>query len=249
MKGVLTIFLLSSCFYLFAEKLSFDIDYLGFNVATVEMSISIDEHETIFDNNSNFKIMVYSKSSRFIDFFTHSYENLYTVYSDAHLRPLKYIKDIKQKNFLEKAETLYSFEEHEAIYFESISDREHNYMILDDTKDFFSALYYIRSLNLKEDINFSIDVAGKIVLVSCQYIKSESLRTNIGTFQTNKVELTFKWYDNVRKMRSDILTNNLWQQENKLNFWFTNDKNQIPVKAQYVMKPFNVNWNIKGYKE
>ena len=240
-KILIAAFVLCIFVSLRAERLSFSIDYLGFSVATVDMFLGSDD-------DIEHKITVTSRSSRFIDFFTHSFENTYVVYADSLFRPKLYLKDINQRNFQEKAEIIYSFETSEAMFYDSISERSLKYHVLEDTRDFFSALYYLRTLNLKENQTLSLDVAGKIVLISSIFTKAEFIRTSIGGFDANRVEISFKWLDDTRKMRSDILTNNLWLEENKLIFWFTDDERQIPIKSQYVMKPFNVNWSIKSFE-
>ena len=250
-KIIISIIILLIALDLYSERLSFVVEYLGLNVATVEMIFSIEEIDInlmpdIENSHSVNKIITTASSSKFIDFFTHSFENTYVSYSDQEFRTILYKKDIKQKNFQEMADTIYDFERLEANYFEQLSERSHRYLILKDTRDFFSALYYLRQVDIKKNQNLSLDVAGKIVLITTKYLGSENLRTNIGRVQADKIEISFQWYDGTRKMRSDILTNNLWFEGNKLIFWFTDDDRKIPVKAQYIMKPFNVNWNIRG---
>ena len=229
---ILTILLIFSS--LSAERLSFAIEYLNFTVATLDIE------------KTDSTISVQSSSSKFISLFTSSYENYYTTEIDSLFLPIIYKKSINQKNFQEEAIITYYHDIFTANYKDSITNMERNYNILEDSREFFSALYYLRTLNLKEDNNLTLDVAGKIVLLSTKYIESETIKTNIGRRNTNKIELYFKWYDNTQKMRSDILTNNIWLEDNTLTFWFTDDEKQIPVKAQYNMKPFSVFWNLKS---
>ena len=232
---ILPLFLLSNCLY--SEKLTFSIDYLGFSVASVDF---IKEH--IEMNNI---ITVNAKSSGFINFFAQSLDNKYIARNDHLYRPIQYLKDIDQRDFEELSATTYDFINLSADYYDKVSQLSHTYPIQHDTKDFFTALYYLRTMNLKEEHTFTIDSAGKIWTIMCRYIKSEQLKSPVGTFQTNKVELSFKQFDDGKKLKGDMLTNNLVNEANVLSFWFTDDENQIPVKAQYVMKPFNVNWTIR----
>jgi len=81
--------------------------------------------------------------------------------------------------------------------------------------------------------------------MTSRFLRTERIRTNIGNFQTNLVEISFKPIDNTTGLRSDMLTNNLVNETNVLNFWFTDDEYQIPVRATYNMRPFNVNWTIR----
>jgi len=106
----------------------------------------------------------------------------------------------------------------------------------------------LRTKNLKEDITFTIDAAGKIWTLSSRFLGTETIRTNIGRLQTDMIEISFTPVDDVVRLRSDILTNNLVSENNRLLLWFTNDERQIPVRAAYVMQPFNVSWTIRSYR-
>jgi len=231
----LVIFLLFNS--LSAEKLMFNIEYLNLNIATVEMEITEAEDKKI--------IKIVAESSRFINMFTNNFRNTYTTQVDSLFLPSVVRKDISQKNFQENAIINYNFDALTAEYFNDLTNKTKIYTILENTRDFFSALYYIRTLDLTENHELSIDVAGKMMVISINFVANESIRTTIGRKNTNKVELSFKEYDNKAKMRSDILTNNIASKDNNLIFWFTNDEKQIPVKAVYVAKPFNVSWFVR----
>ena len=92
-----------------------------------------------------------------------------------------------------------------------------------------------------------VDSAGKIWMVKTSFIKKERLKTSIGYFDTQKVEISFTEYDNVQKIRSDIFTNNFIKDGNNLFIWFSDDSDCIPLKTQYNQKPANVYWSIKNY--
>lgn len=218
------------------EKLYFSIDYVGFSVANIE-----------FIHNQN-NITIKAKSSRLSNFFSVSFDNVYNIEVDSVFRPVSYFKEVNQKNFQENAVHLYDFESLRAEYNCRINNINLHYPITHETRDFFSALYFIR--NNKNTEQFDVDSAGIIWTINVRKVENEILNTSIGRKEVVKYAITFFKNDNIdnfntQKLRSDVLTNNLVNEENLLYFWFTDDEERIPVRAQYVMSPFNVAWNIK----
>jgi|GEM_PF-1238503 len=240
---------------LHAERLVFSIDYFGISVATVEMKLE-DLHHSMIENINPYlidslegskKLSVTAISSKVSGLLRNTFDNIYTCFTDRQFRPFLYEKVIHQSNFQEEAYIEYRLDLLQATYFDHITEYSRTYHILDTTRDFFSTLFYLRTLNLRENHILSLDVAGKIVIITTRWTGSETLRTNIGRVNTNKIEISFRSYDDTEKMRSDILTNNLHNEENKLFFWFTNDGRQIPVRSQYTYRPANIFWNIRSW--
>jgi hypothetical protein len=75
---------------------------------------------------------------------------------------------------------------------------------------------------------------------------SERIKTDIGEMKTNKIQISFKGLNFTNTRTSDILTNNLVNPANTLIFWFSDDKDKIPVKAYYLMDKYAVSWVIKS---
>ena len=236
------IFLLCAMFsILSAETIKFTIDYMGLSVANVNFV-----HERESDQNI---LTVTASSTRLSSVFSVSFNNVYEIMSDSLFLPIVYTKVIDQKNFTEVSRTTYCFTDLRANFIDSETDLRRTYRINYDTRDIFTALFYLRTLDLRNDISFTIDAAGKLWTMTSRFLRTERMRTNIGSFQTNMVEISFKPIDNSTGLRSDILTNNLVTEANVLNFWFTDDEYQIPVRATYNMRPFNVNWTIRRRTE
>jgi hypothetical protein len=223
-----------------AETIHFTIDYMGLSVANIRF-----ENERLEEGSL---LTVNASSTRLSSVFAISFDNVYEILSDSLFLPVVYSKNIDQRNFKEISQTMYCFMELEADFHDTVSGKRHNYRINDDTRDIFTALFYMRTLDLRENISFSIDAAGKMWTITSRFLGTEQLRTTIGSFMTNRVEISFEQYDDTRGLRSDILTNNLVNEDNRLIFWFTDDERQIPVRASYNMRPFNVNWTIRNYE-
>lgn len=234
------VFFLFVCSMLFSinsnETLHFTIDYLGLTVANVSF-IKTDS-----------LLSVKAKSTALTNFFTGYFDNTYKTTIDSFFLPTIYQKSIEQRKYTERSITIYDFYQNIAFFVDTHNDILQQYSIQDETRDFFSALFFCRTLDLEQEYTLKVDAAGKIWLVNITYLKVENLKTSIGEFHTKKIQVTFSPFDETLKMRSDIFTNNFVNSENTLYIWFTDDLNQIPVKTQYSMKRFNVFWNIKEYK-
>ena len=221
---------------LLCEKLVFKIEYVGISVADVEFERT--------NNNLNIK----AQSGSLANFFSISFDNRYNIVFDDEFKPKEYTKTIKQKNFLENSINIYNYDTLKAEYFCSASDIYLHYPIKFNTRDFFSGLYYLRETAL--DNSFFIDAAGIIWEVQSEVLNTEIIKTKLGKKNVKKVKISFTQADpeknnlNTQKLKSDILTNNLVNEDNVLFFWFTDDEKKIPIKAQYTMSPFNVNWTI-----
>ena len=232
--GIVILFLFIYALLYPAETMTFTIEYLGITAANVSF------------HHDNERITINTSSTKFAGLFASSFDNTYTTTIDSLFLPKVYQKNIQQSNFIERSVTVYDFEKLQAIFVDTHNDNKTIYDINNDTRDFFATLYYLRTLDLKQDHSLTVDAAGKIWIINIKYIKNEQIKSAIGNHQTKKVMATFTPYNNKEKMRSDIFTNNLVSPDNTLYIWFTDDETQIPVRTQYNMKPFNINWVIQN---
>ena len=224
------------------EILCFTIDYANISVVDVQIN-----HQVKLQH----KINVIAKSKKVISLFTHSLNNFYCLSMDSLYYPLELQKNILQSNFQENSVTQYNHDTLKAVYENTIDGSKKTYSIQKDTRDFFSLLFFLRNseITLLNNQSFFIDAAGKTWIVSLKTLKKEFLKTKIGRFNTIKVEITFKQFDQQPKIRSDILTNNLVHEKNTLYLWISLDENKIPVQACFLRKPFNIFWIINSYNK
>ncbi|MCL1827304.1 MAG: DUF3108 domain-containing protein [Candidatus Cloacimonetes bacterium] len=230
------------CFFLSAlllnaESMSLSIDYLGISVATVSFRLEDD------------LLTVTAKSNKVTNVFTSSFDNTYRTVLDSLFLPRIYQKNIVQSNYRENSITVYDLIKLQGKFRDTQNDIENNYIITEGTRDFFSNLFYLRTLDLTQNHTLMVDSAGKIWMVKTAFIQKEKLKTSIGIFNTQKIEISFAEYDNGQKIRSDIFTNNFIKDGNTLYIWFSDDSECIPLKTQYNQKPANVYWTIKNYEK
>lgn len=211
------------------------IRYLGLKVVSVKM-----------ENFSN-QLRVRAEATGLGSIATQM-DNLYeSTYFDEYL-PFSYRKVIKQKEYSENRITIYSRDTNKGIR-ESYVDksRSRRYDIHPETRDFFSALYYIR-FHLKKSTILYLDANGLIWKAKCQLLKQEKVKAPWGKDTAQKVKITFSRYSSGERERSDMLTNNLVNDSNVLYLWISTDEKRLPIKAEYKMKPFSVYWKLESYE-
>ncbi|MCD4819761.1 MAG: DUF3108 domain-containing protein [Candidatus Cloacimonetes bacterium] len=201
----------------------------------------------IVDKNSSLDIHATSTSLASI---ASKMDNIYKIiYSDDYL-PVSYTKKIRQKDYFEDRITNYSHEKEIAKRTDLLKKKKSEYKIKSTSRDFFSALFFLRDqISKKNRSNFWVDANKVIWKVNWEIIKKEKIETMFGKTNTIKVKMIFNNFNNQKKERTDMLTNNLVDEKKELIFWFTDDEKSIPIKAKFASKPFPVYWTLDNYEK
>ncbi len=219
-----------------AERLHLSIRYLGIKVADVKIS---DKQNLLH---------VHAKATG-IAGFASSMDNTYSSYYKADYLPETYRKEINQKNYSESRLIYFDRSSLIARRISNIStNRNKEYPILPESRDFFSGLYYIRN-NLENPGSIILDANGLIWEAQYKVSEKEIISSQLGRQEVYKVEIRFYQLSSDKKERSDILTNNLVHEDNELSLWITSDDRRIPLRARYNRKPFPVYWQLESYEK
>lgn len=235
-KNKLIIFLLFIIpVFLLAETFDLSIKYLGFSVVNVTM---INEDSTLTVNaRSTFIASIASDMDNF-------YRSVYT----GDFLPETYEKNIDQGDYFEDRIIEYNRQTLTAKRLSNISpDRNCEYPINTESRDFFSALFYLRYAIDEPTGVLWVDANKLIWRVEYSVMGKERISTKFGKKSAIKVKLNFQNYLNEEKERSDMLTNNLVNEDRSLLFWFSDDELRLPLKAKFMMKPFAVVWKLNSY--
>ena len=234
---VITFLLLLTPILLLAETFDLSIKYLGITA----VKVSIVNKDSVLTINAK-ATPIASIASNMDNFYK-------SVYSGNFL-PIKYQKLINQGDYYEDRIIKYNRDMHTAKRISNISpDRNCEYPINLESRDFFSALFYLRKALDEPSGELWVDANRLIWKVNYKVIGKETISTKLGEIQAIKVELNFQNYSNKEKERSDMLTNNLVNPERALIFWFSDDDQRLPLKAKFMMKPFAVVWKLNSYKK
>lgn len=223
--------------YLFSESFNISISYLGFTAVKVDIQ---DEDSTL---------SVHAKAS-LIASIASNMNNKYISYYQEDYLPFNYKKYIDQGDYFEDRIIDYNRSELTAVRTSNISpEKSCEYQIKADSRDFFSALFYLRKALDKPAGSFFVDANRLIWKVNYEIIERETIRTKLGRKKAIKVRMNFSNFSGEAKERTDMLTNNLVDENRELIFWFSDDELRLPLKAKFMMKPFAVVWKLKNYTD
>jgi len=234
---LIAIILLLIPVFLLAETFDLSIKYLGLSV--VKVSIIAEDSTLTIKAKSTFIASIASNMNN-------SYSS---VYSNNYL-PDTYEKQIDQGDYFENRIIEYNRRTLTAKRTSNISpDRNCEYSINSESRDFFSALFYLRKIIDEPSGEMWVDANKLIWKVNYTVLNKERISTKFGKINAIKVELNFHNYLNEEKERTDMLTNNLVNEERSLLFWFSDDEQRLPLKAKFMMKLFAVVWKLNSYTE
>ncbi|MBN1326772.1 MAG: DUF3108 domain-containing protein [Candidatus Cloacimonetes bacterium] len=220
-----------------AERIKLSITYLSLPVVRVEIS----------DADNQLKVTARSTALASL---AHKMDNEYTViYQDDYL-PVRYRKQIRQSDYQEDRETSYDRNSLEARRISFIDPGKNvTYEIKKTSRDFFSALYYLRNNLETQGSNLWLDAGSCIWEASYRYLGTVKINSCLGRIECLHIKLNFKKINPDESERSDMLTNNLVNEKVALEFWLSNDQYRIPVKAKFQMKPFPVIWRLDEWSK
>lgn len=210
-------------------------------MATVEINLSEN------DSVKTISVNAFSKGM-----FTAFYKinNQYLSICEKDFQTIRYEKNILQGDFEEKK--LISFNtKNSYIKTQNLLNETKNFITyfenFDKIFNIFSALFYIR-FNSKKDTNTIFCFANQeIWSVKYSYFGEEELSFSDKKYPTKKYIVEFENVSKNSSSRTDILTNNLFSEENQIILWFSDDEQHLPIKAKYVMSPFSIYWHLDEY--
>jgi hypothetical protein len=173
--------------------------------------------------------------------------NVYTTkYEDGFL-PVTYEKHIDQRKYFEDRLYTYDQKNNTATLVDRLKKQKIYYPIMAESRDFFSALLYIAS-HLKDKDEVWLDANRLIWKATYVQEGREILKTPLGKIPAIKLKMRFKKISPEPQENTDMMTNQLVNEENTLYLWISDDSRHLPLKARYERKPFPVYWELITYK-
>ena len=221
---------------IFAEKIYLSLQFIGVKMV-----------KAVFEKKANI-ISISAVSTPWANISV-KMNNDYIIEFTADYLPEKYTKKIRQKGYAEDRFTIYDRKNLIATR-TSILDSAKScvYPIQSETRDFFSALYFLRKNARKGDGKLFLDANRVLWKASYKILGKKEIKTILGKLKTIKVRVDFEKISPQEKERSDLLTNNLVNEKKPLFLWFSDDERGIPVKAKYPVSPFYIIWKLEKYE-
>lgn len=241
MKAILVSVLLTGIFSINltaldkSENYLFSIRYLGVKVA--EVSLENRKH-----SDTQGKITV-AASSESVGSMLFQLNNQYTSHYRNDFSTFQYNKVINQKAFNMRKDARFDLENGQ------IEIRENDSLTVIDydlqSRDFFSSLLYLRTVNDLDSLVIPIYANNNIWAAECFYKGTDT----IGKSRADEYLITFQRITDNEYKRSDVLTNNIIKEDSNLTLWFSKDLARLPLKAKFNSSPFPTYWHLEKYTE
>lgn len=197
------------------------------NAGTVTMEIKdIIEYQ----GNDVYQVIVKAKSNKFFSLFYRVRDELESLIDVKDLFTRRYWT--KQDEGNKKRERKYEFDQENNI----VTYKGKEYYIRQGIQDEISAVFYVRTLDLKVGTPVYVDIFArrKNWQVKCDVLKTEKIKVPAGEFETILVEPELH-FDGVMK-------------KGKVKVWFTNDERRIPVKVRSKIAIGSILIKLEKYK-
>jgi hypothetical protein len=226
------------------EEISYRIHYGFINAATARMVVSDDIH--YLDGKPCMKIDVYGKSIGMIDLFANIEDNWGTYFDTIHHRPVRFYRVLQEGRY----------RKNEIVNFDHSNNlartREYSFSanswkpivaskVPNDVQDLVSGYYFLRT------IDFSDSKAGDIITLDAFFDK-EIYDFKIRVVGREMVNTS------LGKIRSIVLSpimpeNSLFDGENSVRVWISDDINKVPLKIKAKMFVGAVEVDIESFSK
>ena len=199
------------------EKLSYEITWTGIKGGTANQEI-IDEGDAI-------RVVSTARTSDWVSvFFTveDRVETVLTKVEPPHVGLPRYFRmKIREGSHRRDKEIFFDQKGGKAEYIDHLNNLKLTLPILQNTYDFYSGFFYIRSLKLEvgKSVYVNIFDSMKMWNVEVQVLKKEKLKTILGEVDTICV-------------RPLVKSEGIFQRKGAIEIWMTDDERRIPVKMR-----------------
>ena len=210
-----TLYSQNSLPYKVGEYSAFDITFGGIKVGSAELEIDGQIH---VNGVLALHIVGRGKTAPFFDWFF-KVRDVYETYLDpAHIRPVKFIRDIYEGGY--QKQQLYTFKHSDGLVFW----KDTSHIIFSNTQDMLSALFFARTFNkanLKKEESFSVPIFmdEKNYLLDILYLYNEQVATNFGVV-------------NCMVFMPKMQEGRVFQDGEKMKIWISDDQNRLLVKVE-----------------
>jgi hypothetical protein len=157
--------------------------------------------------------------------FLFSVEDLYESYfSEDPFRPKHFVRKINEGGYTQDKEIFFDYKTHYAKVINHKKKTETSHLIQNNIQDMMSSFYYMRSLdfsNLQQNDSIAITMFfdGEMHPFRLIIMDREPIKTKFGIINTIKI-------------RPIVQKGRVFQDEENVTLWISDDENKIPVKIK-----------------
>lgn len=216
--------------YLCAYSAKYDIRSLGLRIATLAITSSKEQGFT------EVKAVSVISNSMFPQI-----NNTYRVEFDSSYLPKTYSRIIRQSTATDDVRVEYNHSRYSAKASHQKGNRQYNYTITQNTRDFFSLLTLLANENTPAG-EYSVDGNGTLWSAKLRKDHTEEIRTKLGKYSCTRYQIRFSPLSTKTMPYVDMVTHNLLKDGNKLTLWVS--EKGIPLKAVVRKGVLSMSWEI-----
>lgn len=210
------------------EKLSFDINYGFINAGTAEMEVArlVD-----YENRPCYQLVTQANSNSFFSSVYKVEDRVESIIDAVGLYSWRFEKKLREGKY--RAERTYTFDQRNGrVYYKNDTIETPTFV-----QDALSALYYIRTQDLKPGQSLFLDsfADGKLYKLEVRVLKKERITVKAGTFDCLVVEPLMKAVG-------------VFKHQGNLKVWLTDDRLRMPVLMKSKVLVGSISAELTDYR-
>ncbi|MBK6889598.1 MAG: DUF3108 domain-containing protein [Sphingobacteriales bacterium] len=222
------------------EYLKYKVYYNWTAVWMTAGNVTFKVNDAELGGQNVFHMVCKGKTASAFNWFFHVNDRYESYIDPYNIRPLKFIRDIKEGDYTLKNQLTFYHDNQQVLIDHQIRkgvvQAKNKWMSIPNcTQDLLSALYYMRtadqnSLGPGEEIQVDLILDNQIYPIALTYIGKSKIKTDVGTFRCVKYTPT-------------LIKGDVFDDTESMTIYVTDDENRLPV---YIESPLKVGWG-KAY--
>lgn len=207
--------------------------FLNVGEATVDVSPQIYS----VNNRPCYRVNIFGRTTGFTDLFR--IRNTYRSYLDTSaILPQKFLMDLQENNYRKEQTITFDHVANAAVR-EQNKERK-NFKLPDNVHDVVSGYYFLRTIDftkvrIGETVSSNMFFDDEIYNMRVKYNGKGVIRTKYGKI-------------NVIKLNPILPKNSMFDGENAIRIWVSDDKNRVPIKIEVDFSVGSATMELKNYK-
>jgi ribosomal protein L31E len=216
------------------EKITYTVFYnvigLYINAGTATFSTSVEQ----YNNNNVFHVVGEGATNSKYDWIFKVRDRYESYFNTNDLQSVKFIRNINEGSFKMHEEVAFNQQTNTAITSKGV------YKVPERVQDVINAIYYARNIDYNtykpgDKITFSMFLDNKVYNLYVKYIGKETVKTRYGKY-------------NAIKLSPQVITGNVFKNDDKMLMWVTDDSNHIPVRVESPISVGSIKIDLKEYQ-
>lgn len=216
------------------EKITYTVFYnvigLYINAGTATFSTSVEQ----YNNNNVFHVVGEGATNSKYDWIFKVRDRYESYFNTNDLQSVKFIRNINEGSFKMHEEVAFNQQTNTAVTSTGV------YKVPERVQDVINAIYYARNIDYNsykpgDKITFSMFLDNKVYNLFVKYIGKETIKTRYGKY-------------NAIKLSPQVITGNVFKNDDKMMMWVTDDSNHIPVRVESPISVGSIKIDLKEYQ-